>query len=75
MKPLYSNLRIMGHLKIVGYIDDSLLISDTLEECLKNISDSSCLMERLSLVINEKKSVWEPSQCISFLGNIITLQK
>lgn len=70
MKPVYSTLRVMGHLS-VGYIDDSLLISDTFEECVKNISDSRCLIERLGLVINEEKSVCTPSNCITFLGNVI----
>lgn len=46
----------MDHLS-VGYIDDSLLITETFEKCVKNVSDSRFLIERLELVINEKTSV------------------
>lgn len=33
IKIVYSTLRVMVHLS-VGYIDDSLMISDTFEECV-----------------------------------------
>ena len=69
MKPVYATLRGMGHLN-VGYIDDSLLISDAFDECQKNLADSRHLMQRFGLVINEKKSVCIPSQIITFLGHI-----
>ncbi|CAG2205296.1 unnamed protein product [Mytilus edulis] len=35
LKPVYSSLRVLGHVN-VGYIDDSLLLGETIEECNKN---------------------------------------
>lgn len=35
MKPVYSTLRQYGH-KNIGYIDDSLLLGDTFNECSIN---------------------------------------
>jgi hypothetical protein len=39
MKVVYATLRRMGHVNI-GYIDDSLLIGDTFEECKQNVQDT-----------------------------------
>ncbi|XP_071136933.1 uncharacterized protein [Mytilus edulis] len=36
LKPVYSSLRVLGHVN-VGYIDDSLLLGETIEECNKNM--------------------------------------
>lgn len=70
MKPVYSTLRQYGH-KNVAYIDDSLLIADTPLECTNNVKDTVCLLQNLGFFIHEKKSVFIPTQMITFLGNVI----
>ncbi|VDI55641.1 Hypothetical predicted protein [Mytilus galloprovincialis] len=70
LKPVYSSLRVLGHVN-VGYIDDSLLLGETIEECNKNVNDTIELMSKLGFVIHEDKSVFQPSKQIIFLGNII----
>ena len=70
MKPVYSLLRQYGHTNI-GYIDDSLLISDSIEECHRNVTDTQELMKRLGFIIHTTKSVTNPCREIIFLGNVI----
>ena len=70
MKPVYSTLRQYGHTN-VAYIDDSLLIADTPLECTNNVKDTACLLQNLGFFIHEKKSVFIPTQMITFLGNVI----
>ena len=70
MKPVYASLGQKGH-KIFGYIDDSLLLSNTFTECLENICDTVNIMENVGLIIHGKKSVLIHVQKIVFLGNHI----
>ena len=70
MKPVYASLHQMGHTNS-SYIDDSLLLSDTFLECLKNINDTLSLMQKIGFIIHEKKSILTPVQNIVFLGNHI----
>ena len=43
MKQVYASLLIMGHV-ISGYIDDSIPLGDSYNECEENISDTVGLM-------------------------------
>lgn len=70
MKPVYATLRQLGHSNS-GFIDDSLLMSDTFEECKHYISDMVQIMTEVGFIIHEKKSVLQPTQDITFLGNNI----
>ena len=70
MKPVYAALRQLGHTNS-GYIDDSLLVSDTFVECKKNVTDTVQVMTDVGFQIHDKKSVLIPTQNISFLGNNI----
>jgi hypothetical protein len=54
MKPVFATLRQYGY-KNAGYIDDSLLIGDTEEECESNIKDTDTLLKWLGFVVHEKK--------------------
>lgn len=56
LKPLYATLRCKGHLN-VGYIDDSYLQGDTVQECHDNITDTTDLFVKLGFVIHPLKSV------------------
>ena len=69
-KTTHSSLRSKGHLN-VGYIDDSYLQGDTFEECKHNVRDSVSLFEKLGFLPHLKKSVFEPTQKIIFLGFVI----
>ncbi|MEW8548334.1 MAG: reverse transcriptase domain-containing protein [Candidatus Thiodiazotropha sp.] len=70
MKPVYATLRQLGHSNS-GFIDDSLLVGDTFEECKENIFDTVHLMSKLGFIVHKTKSVLVPTQNIVFLGNVI----
>lgn len=74
LKPVYAKLRQMGHSNS-GYIDDSLLLADTRPECKQNVKDTVAVMTDLGFIIHPKKSVFEPTQDLVFLGNHINSQK
>ncbi len=70
MKPATGMLRSKGHISS-NYLDDSLLIGDSEDECSRNVHDRCHLMERLGFVINETKSIRNPTQTLEFLGFVI----
>ena len=63
LKPVYASLRQKGHLNI-GYIDDSYLQKDTVEDCQFNINHTTELFTRLGFLIHPEKSVLRPVQWI-----------
>ncbi len=67
MKVPFSYLKTLGHSNI-AYIDDSLLLSDSYEDCCRNISDTVQILDSLGFTIHPKKSVLYPSNCVTFLG-------
>ena len=70
LKPVYSTLRKMGHINL-GYIDDSLLIGDSEQDCCENVFDTKWLFEKVGFIVHEKKSVFQPVQKLKFLGFLI----
>ena len=70
LKPVYATLRNEGHLN-VGYIDDSYLQGDTIQECQTTITDTCCLFQELGFIIHPVKSVLRPIQTIVFLGFVL----
>lgn len=70
MKPIYASLRLLGHSNS-GFIDDSLLVSDTESDCYRNIDDTVGLMTKVGFMIHPNKSVMVPTKKITFLGNDI----
>lgn len=70
LKPVFSQLRKMGHTNI-AYIDDSLLVSNNFIECQKNICDTIQLLDSLGFTVHPTKSVLQPTQCITFIGFVI----
>ena len=60
----------MGHINL-SYIDDSLLIGDTKQECEENVEDTLKLFEKVGFIVHEKKSVFKPVQKLRFLGFLI----
>lgn len=74
MKVVYATLRRMGHVNI-GYLDDSLLVGDTFEECKQNVQDTVKLVTDLGFIVHEDKSVFVPSKKLQFLGFLIDTEK
>ena len=70
LKPVFAALRKIGHSN-VAYIDDSLLQSDTYNQCLVNIKDTMNLIDSVGLTVHPEKSVITPSQCIEFVGFLL----
>ena len=70
LKPVYATLRSMGHLNS-GYIDDSYLQGDTSAECHENVIDTVMLFTKLGFHIHPEKSVFIPSQKLTFLGFVL----
>lgn len=56
-----------GFLSVV-YLDDFLLMSQTYEDCLKNVNDTCQLLQKLGFIINWEKSFLRPSRICKFLG-------
>ena len=67
LKPLFSSLRKFGHENVI-YIDDSLLASDSVDECNRNIENTVRLIDSLGLTMHPDKSVMIPTQTIEFVG-------
>ena len=70
LKLAYAILRSMGHLNS-GYIDDSYLQGDTSAECHKNVTNTITLFTKLGFQIHPEKSVFIPSQKLTFLGFVL----
>ncbi len=70
LKPLFAKLRSMGHC-IIGYIDDSLIVSPTKMEAEQAVNHAAEMLSGLGFVIHPEKSIFEPTQEIEFLGFII----
>ena len=70
LKPVVEMLRSMG-LRVVIYIDDMLLMASSNDSLTDHINLTLFLLENTGFVINEKKSLLEPTQEIDFLGMII----
>ena len=70
LKPVFAALRKTGHSN-VAYIDDSLLQSDTYEQCIQNIQDTMKLIDSVGLTTHPEKSIIVPTQCIEFVGFLL----
>ena len=70
LKPVFAALRKIGHSN-VAYIDDSLLQSDSYEQCMVNIKDTMELIDSVGLTTHPEKSIIQPTQCIEFVGFLL----
>ena len=68
--PVFATLRSQGHAS-TSFLDDSLLLAKTQQECLTNIVDTVQLLRSLGFVVHPDKSVFQPNQRIQYLGIII----
>ena len=70
LKPVYCYLRKKGHISS-GYIDDSYLQGDGYQDCLANVADTIKLFDSLGFIVHPEKSVFIPTQIITFLGFVL----
>lgn len=70
MKPVVKLLRAGGLISTI-YLDDLLLLGQTHQECLQNITITKKLLTALGFIINNEKSILIPSTSCKFLGYII----
>ena len=70
LKPVYSSLRKKGHISS-PYIDDSILMGDTFNDCALNVVDTVKVLDNLNFVTHPEKSVLLPTQVIVFLGFLL----
>ena len=70
LKPIYAHLRQQGHI-VSGYIDDSLLMSQTFDQCNDNVRMTDELFTSLGFSINYAKSATTPSQQLEHLGFLL----
>ena len=70
LKPLFANLRRLGHF-CFGYIDDTYLQGDTSNECSRTVDATVDLFSKVGLITHPDKSVLKPTQKLVFLGFIL----
>jgi len=70
LKPVYSHLRLKGHVSS-GYLDDSFLEGDSHDACLSYVQDTLSLLGDLGFCPNLDKSVVQPTQVLEHLGFIL----
>ena len=67
LKPVFSSLRKLGYMSTV-YIDDSLLIGASREECEANVMATVGTLREMGFTIHPIKSVFKPTQIIQYIG-------
>ena len=70
LKPAMAHLHMLGFVSTI-FIDDTLLIGESEEECVQNVKSSLSLFRSLGFVVHPEKSVLTPSRQITYLGFII----
>ena len=67
LKPVYATLRQQG-VQIVGYIDDSFIVHESLSACALHTRKVWDLLTELGFLVNVEKLVVSPTQRLLFLG-------
>lgn len=70
LKPVVAWLQAQG-VRLVIYLDDFLLMAEAIPLLLKHLDLTVGILRFLGFLLNEKKSVFTPSQVIEFLGTVI----
>ncbi|MGH7238858.1 MAG: reverse transcriptase domain-containing protein, partial [Candidatus Saccharimonadales bacterium] len=70
MKAVAKVLREQG-IRMVIFLDDILILSESREECIRQRDILISLLDRLGLTLSVKKSKLDPTQRIEFLGTIV----
>lgn len=69
-----STLRVIG-IPICGYIDDFFTKDKSYEKCYDNVIEITKEFQSLGFVIHPEKSIFKPSQVMTFLGFVINSRK
>ena len=72
MKPVLAHLHAKGHIS-VAHLDDLHLQGSTYEDCIRNVIETTLLLEKLGFIIHPVKSVLVPTQRIVVLGFVLNL--
>ena len=67
LKPVFASLHELGYESSV-YVDDSLLLAQTFQECFDDVLATISMLLELAFVIRLTKSIFVPTQKITFLG-------
>ena len=67
LTPVFGVLRERRFLNLF-YIGDTLLLGNSIEECLTNVKQTAGLLDSLGFTIHPGKSVFKPAQDIIILG-------
>lgn len=70
LKPVFASLRQKGHISS-SFLDDSLLLGNSAQECAANVLDTVSMFQKLGFVVHPKKSEFQPSKQLQYLGVII----
>ena len=68
--PPFAYLHGQGHMSVV-YMDDTYLHGDSFVSCQQNVYATVNLLQDLGFNVNDKKSVFIPTQKLEFLGFIL----
>ena len=66
-KPMMAHQISLGYVSTI-FIDGTLLMGDSEEECVENVATSLAIFENLGFVVHPVKSVLVPSHKITYLG-------
>ena len=67
LTPVFASLREEG-VECFPYIDNSLVLADSQEECQRRLVSLGLKLDSLGFVIHKDKSVLTPQQELTFLG-------
>ena len=67
LKPVFAHLREEGA-ECFPYIDDSFVVADSIDECLRTLNKLGSLLRALGFVVHPEKSVVVPTRQLLFLG-------
>jgi len=70
MRPIVAYLRKAG-IRLVIYLDDILIMAQSKLEAISAVETVRFTLESLGFIINESKSICDPTQTIEFLGIMI----
>ena len=74
LKPLAHMLRSMGLLSVI-YLNDILLLGNTVQNCSLNVQKTKSLVKSLGFILNFDKCLLIPSNERTFLGFVIDSNK
>ena len=70
LKPLLTTLRKQGHIS-TAHLDDLYSQGRNYDNCVKNVIDTTVLLDKLGLVVDPENASFIPSQVLVILGFII----